>query len=551
MLYCVQIPISEESNEMEQSWEMSPSELLVNMGTGSLEEFYPSVAIATLMRIVHDPTLSQHHTEVVQAVAYIFMALGIKSVPYIPQVKDAYFKIDTVHESISLDRKRESLIQYVYVTSIYKSLTKFFTSTQVIPSMINVIRTSDPRFHDNLFRQIGILIGIVRQHIRNYLGDIFTLIRDFWRVDSPLQPTLIALVENISDALGSEFKVYLPGLLPQMLRVLSFDSSQGHSVTRILLVALKKFGGALSDYMHLLLPKIVIFFDSASAPLLVRRAALECVDHLADSLDFSEYASLLVHPLVRCVDQTPELRAQAMETLAAVVAQLGKKYAIFIPMVQKVLIQHKVTHQRYDILCARITEGGPMLEFDGQAYMSRHSRSRKRPGALGGGGGSDPSAQPPPPPAAGEQSSARRLPHSANISHLQEAWAVSRRVSKDDWLDWYGRLCSELLKASPSPALRACWTVAQRHAQLAKDLFNASFVSCWTELDAPQQDELIRSLEQALLVDDLPEISQTVLNLAEFMEHCDKGPLPIDPVLLGEQAIRCRAYAKVSESLRT
>ncbi len=414
--------------------------------------------------------------------------------------------------------------------------------------MINVIRTSDPRFHDNLFRQMGILIGIVRQHIRKYLGDIFALIKDFWQVDSPLQPTIISLVENISDALGSEFKIYLPSLIPQMLRVLSYDSSSGHQVTRILLAALKKFGSALSDYMHLLLPKIVIFFDSPTAPMIVRRAALECVDHLADSLDFSEYASLLVHPLVRCIDQTPDLRAYAMETLASIVAQLGKKYAIFIPMVQKVLIQHKINHQRYDILCARITEGGPMLDFDGQAYLSRHSRSRRRPGAAGGGGGGGgggDQAGAPPPPSDQQLSSARRLPHSANISHLQEAWAVSRRVSKDDWLDWYGRLCSELLKASPSPALRACWTVAQRHAQLAKDLFNASFVSCWTELDAVQQDELIRSLEQALLVDDLPEISQTVLNLAEFMEHCDKGPLPIDPVLLGEQAIRCRAYAKV------
>ena len=39
---------------------------------------------------------------------------------------------------------------------------------------------------------------------------------------------------------------------------------------------------------------------------------------------------------------------------------------------------------------------------------------------------------------------------------------------------------------------------------------------------------------------DLNEILQTVLNLAEFMEHCDKGPLPIDPVLLGEQAVQCR-----------
>ena len=55
-----------------------------------------------------------------------------------------------------------------------------------------------------------------------------------------------------------------------------------------------------------------------------------------------------------------------------------------------------------------------------------------------------------------------------NMKSLEQAWAVTRRVSKDDWLDWYARLCSELLKASPSPALRACYTVAQHHSQLAK-----------------------------------------------------------------------------------
>lgn len=39
---------------------------------------------------------------------------------------------------------------------------------------------------------------------------------------------------------------------------------------------------------------------------------------------------------------------------------------------------------------------------------------------------------------------------------------------------------------------------------------------------------------------------QTLLNLAEFMEHCegDVPPLPIDPVRLGERAMHCRAYAK-------
>ena len=32
--------------------------------------------------------------------------------------------------------------------------------------------------------------------------------------------------------------------------------------------------------------------------------------------------------------------------------------------------------------------------------------------------------------------SGRKIAKTSNIANLQEAWAVSRRVSKDDWLDW-------------------------------------------------------------------------------------------------------------------
>lgn len=37
-----------------------------------------------------------------------------------------------------------------------------------------------------------------------------------------------------------------------------------------------------------------------------------------------------------------------------------------------------------------------------------------------------------------------------------------------------------------------------------------------------EQDELAQNLEQALTSQEIPEIMQTLLNLAEFMEHCDK-----------------------------
>ena len=48
------IPINDSTSEMEQSYEMSPSEMLVNMGTGgTLDDFYPSVAIGNVQLFVN------------------------------------------------------------------------------------------------------------------------------------------------------------------------------------------------------------------------------------------------------------------------------------------------------------------------------------------------------------------------------------------------------------------------------------------------------------------------------------------------------------------
>ena len=63
---------------------------------------------------------------------------------------------------------------------------------------------------------------------------------------------------------------------------------------------------------------------------------------------------------------------------------------------------------------------------------------------------------------------------------------------------------------------------------MARDLFPAGFVSCWSELDESLQEALIRSLEAALASPSIPkDIVTTLLNLAEFMEHDEKS-LPLD-----------------------
>ncbi|MGH0147040.1 UNVERIFIED_CONTAM: hypothetical protein FKN15_060860, partial [Acipenser sinensis] len=215
-----------ESKSSQDSADYSTSEMLVNMGNLPLDEFYPAVAIVTLMRILRDPSLSNHHTMVVQAVTFIFKSLGLKCVQFLPQV---------------------------------------------MPTFLNVIRVCDANIREFLFQQLGMLVCFVKIHIRPYMDDIFTLIREYWTPNNPMQNTIILLIEQIVVALGGEFKLYLPQLIPHMLRVFMHDNSTGRSVTVKLLNAIQLFGANLDDYLHLLLPPIVKLFDAQDVPLQARK----------------------------------------------------------------------------------------------------------------------------------------------------------------------------------------------------------------------------------------------------------------------------------------
>ena len=81
-----------------------------------------------------------------------------------------------------------------------------------------------------------------------------------------------------------------------------------------------------------------------------------------------------------------------------------------------------------------------------------------------------------------------------NEQCLKRAWESSQRSTKEDWEEWMRNLSVELLKESPSPALRACHTLAQLQPHVARELFAAGFISCWSELHDTYQEQLVRSL---------------------------------------------------------
>ena len=101
---------------------------------------------------------------------------------------------------------------------------------------------------------------------------------------------------------------------------------------------------------------------------IIIRLALKTVERLTDNLDLSDFASKIIHPLMRVLDSPreaplpPEFTKQIMATLCSLMPQLGKKYRIFIPMVQKTLQRQKISDARYSSLVREIADVSLFLD---------------------------------------------------------------------------------------------------------------------------------------------------------------------------------------------
>ncbi len=199
------------------------------------------------------------------------------------------------------------------------------------------MRTCPSGMLEFYFQQLGILVSIVKQHIRNYLSDIFALVDSFWNPSSTIQITIIDLVEQIAIALDGEFKNHLPVLLPIMLQIFDQDRSEKRSPTLKVLQALVVFGTNIEEYMHLVIPVVVKLFEKPDVPLQLRKSAVQTIGQMSKKVNFSDHASRIIHPLARVLAMPyMDLKIAAMDTLCALVFQLGSDYAIFIPMINKV-----------------------------------------------------------------------------------------------------------------------------------------------------------------------------------------------------------------------
>ncbi|KAF4953049.1 hypothetical protein FGADI_6319 [Fusarium gaditjirri] len=444
--------------------------------TPSSKEYFPTVVINALLQILKDSSLVQHHAAVIEAIMNIFRTLGLECVSF-------------------LDR--------------------------IIPAFLQVIRSATSTRLESYFNQLATLVSIVRQHIRNYLPSIVEILQEYWHTSPSLQTTILSLVEAISRSLEGEFKIYLAGLLPLMLGVLDKDSSAKRTPSERVMHAFLVFGASAEEYMHLIIPVIVRTFEKQGQPTFIRKQAIDTIGKISRQVNLNDYAAKIIHPLTRVLDMgEPVLRTAALDTLCALIQQLGKDYLHFMGTVNKTINQHQIQHSNYELLVSKLQKG-EVLPQDLSSGAGFADGADETPFADQG---------------------TKKL--EMNAIHLKAAWDTKGKSTKEDWQEWLRRFSTTLLTESPNHALRACASLASVYLPLARELFNSAFVSCWSELYEQFQDELIQNIESAIKSENVPpDLLGLLLNLAEFMEHDDKA-LPIDIRVLGREAARCHAYAK-------
>jgi FKBP12-rapamycin complex-associated protein len=465
-----------ENNLSSETEVLTDVSLIMEGITPSNEEYYPKIVISTLMGLLRDTSLTQYHTQVIDAVMNIYQTMGLKCVAFL---KD------------------------------------------VIPGFISVIRAGGVVSAEAYFNHLSQLVRIVRQHIRPYLPVILETVQDFWNATPQLQATILSLIEAIARSLEGEFKIYLASVLPLMLGVLDQDSTAKRLPSQRVLHAFLIFGSSAEEYMHLIIPVIVRMFDKAGQPQSIRKQAIETLGRLSRQVNISEFSAKIIHPLARVLAGSDNsLKQTALDTLCALIFQLGPDYIHFIPTINKILTSHKVPHNNYALIVSKLQKGEPLPQdlSPDQRYGDDDDDHIIADIPL------------------------KKL--AVNQQHLKNAWETSQKSTREDWIEWMRRFSVELLRESPQQALRACTSLASIYNPIARTLFNSAFVSCWTELYDQYQEELVHSIETALTSADIPpEILQMLLNLAEFMEHDDKA-LPIDVRVLGMYAAKCHAFAK-------
>lgn len=538
------------------------------------EHFYPTVSIQALMRIFDDSSLAVHHGMVIQATMYIFKSLGLACVQFLPKV---------VPRMISAARRgpanlRESLLLHlISLGTLVKQhlrpyvgdaigLVEEFWGSRHFATILSLLVTISDGVADEFAKYVPTMMQkLLRSLDELHIADwVQAGSRDVGIVSGGVEAEkLILLLQNLC-TLRHGLQNYMHILVPCLLDLVDPISN----------LVFTTDDPVFSEVLLLLFRTVSALMESHLFPSQRRTALYMPSKHSLRSLSIdATLASRVVQPTLRALQErpprNPALLLTMVETLCVCAKHIGLSswMHLYDRVVRASIAKWQSDPPTYgsDLPSASYRHDSRAMTtlqfYDESLAELAPSRASsyprmglmRRTNTILSSGDYRPSmqeferalgleavhAQDETPGQLTSSTPTRRV----NQVSLQRAWDVSQRMSRDDWEEWMRRFTIQLLREAPSPSLQATANLAQAYQPLARELFSAAFACCWKELNEMYRSSLVHALKTAFVADVAPEILQTLLNLAEFMEH-DSGGLPIDISVLADLALKCRAYAK-------
>ena len=405
------------------------------------EEYFVSVAIAALIKILRDPSLTGNHLAATQALLFVLRSLGPKSCVSLPHV---------------------------------------------LPSIYAIIRSCSPQVLDFYFSHLAMLVGIVGVHVRPWVPELVGLLEEFWAPSAPVQLSLLALTEALTVAVQGEQHAELQRLVPMVIGLLPLAIPDRPGLLGRTMNALVAFGGLLQDYTALLVDTLLVNIkDASSISREMSLTLLQAIRSLVWQVRFSASAPGLARVLVLLIGNGDDgLMPQLVDDIAVGMAYYDPE-AIYLAVIERAAEKGGFELGQLAAFCAKgpsavLSTSSTMLNVGVNCSSSASSflSPTASPYASLSVSLTDLNAGP-----------AGSIPRKfeMNEQNLRRSWDSYGCQSKEDWFEWIRRLGVELLKESPAPALRACSVLAALNYPLARELFNAAFVSCWAELDEMMQ----------------------------------------------------------------
>eukprot|EP01065_Artemidia_motanka_P017505 TRINITY_DN2095_c0_g2_i2.p1 TRINITY_DN2095_c0_g2~~TRINITY_DN2095_c0_g2_i2.p1 ORF type:complete len:2522 (+),score=807.37 TRINITY_DN2095_c0_g2_i2:103-7668(+) len=418
----------------------------------------------------------------------------------------------------------------------------------VVTPFVDMVRRrgvdSDLVFTKWLLAQLSGLVSLCKEGIRQFLPAFHGLIEQFFDTP-PLLPVVLHLMANLAVACPGSFKAYLPPLLPRILLILRCEVPAEDSACLLrclyILVCLREH---LSHFLQQIIPVLMgIVTHEGSDQHTLRIAALRTLRRIGRALRLEDHTAAIIHPLLRIMQRPREsapLKADISGVLCLLVIQLGSDFASFIPVVQQVLTGggKECELPRYGELIKALLRNKPLPGYDGidldpsevqQLTETLHPPLDDVPELK---------------ESRDAATDAQLLPVNAK-GIVRAAQGCQSVVTRNGFVRWQRNFALELLNQSPHKVLRLCANLASQYLFFSRDLFNAAFVSVWTQMGDRHQEVLTGALERALTSPHLPtDVLGVLLNLVESLE-ANGLPMPLDPNLLSNLAhTKTHALAK-------